>query len=204
MLRELATILLDALAPPRASERLVRSLDAATLLALETNDGLPYHDPRAMALVWEIKYYANARALTLAGELLYERVLDAAAEEVGRPLLLPVPMHPARRRERGHNSTELLCGAVLRTLRAHGAPAGVDYDAGALARVRNVPQQQGLARHKRLANMNGCMQAEARVRGRACVVVDDVTTTGATFAEARRALVAAGARSIHCIALAQS
>ena len=40
--------------------------------------------------------------------------------------------------------------------------------------------------------------------GRVCVIVDDVTTTGATFEECKRALKAAGARTVHCVALARS
>ena len=42
------------------------------------------------------------------------------------------------------------------------------------------------------------------VEGRVCIVVDDVTTTGATFEEAKRALTTAGARAVYCIALARS
>jgi len=194
--------LLDLVIPPRRTQLLLRSVSLAQLRELEHEDGLPYHEPRVTALVWELKYYGDARAAALGGALLGERLLAAAAEEVGRPLLIPVPMHPARRRERGHNHSELLSQAALKALRANAAQ--IEYAPEALKRVRLTPTQQGLHRARRLQNAHGTMEAHEKVEGRACIVVDDVTTTGATFKEAERALRERGARSIQTIALARS
>lgn len=193
------TVLLDVVVPPRKTERLLRSFTPEDALALMAAHGLPYHDPRVTALVWELKYYANPLAAARAAELLAPRVVELAAEELGRPLLVPVPMHRARRRERGHNQTEVLCRALLPHL-----GAAFEYAPQALARIRATPHQQGLERAKRLKNVQGSMQANTLVAGRVCVVVDDVTTTGATLTEAKRALHDAGARAVHTVALAYS
>ena len=196
MVRAIFGALLDIFIPPRRSERLLKNVALEELFALQTEKGLPYHDPRVTALVWELKYYANARAAALAGELLAPQVVELAAEEVGTPLLVPVPMHPARLKERGHNQTELLCKAVL-------AHVPLKYAPNALARVVDTSKQQGLERHRRLQNVKNSMQAEG-VEGRVCIVLDDVTTTGATLAEAERALKKAGAGVVHTLALAYS
>lgn len=193
--------LLDLLIPPRATERLVRALSLSELQSLQTEDGLPYHDARVTALVWEIKYHANRRALRFAAGLLAEELVSIAAEELGEPLLIPIPMHPVRLRERGWNQTELLCEAALKHL-----PNSFEYALTLLVRTKNTPLQQGLPKQKRLKNVAGSMEVvdPERTRERVCIVVDDVTTTGATFAEATRVLKKSGALRVHCIALARS
>jgi predicted amidophosphoribosyltransferase len=167
----------------------------------------------------------------LAGEFLAEELLALASEELGRPLLLPIPMHGSRLSERGHNHTELLCQAALAHLEAPADSSGkivwpamgptqdgrpedfftglsakaFDYTPRAISRIRMTTEQQKLSREARLNNLKNSMQADPKaVAGRVCVVVDDVTTTGATFAEATRALKAAGALRVHCVTLAQS
>ncbi|MBI2004922.1 hypothetical protein HYS79_02040 [Patescibacteria group bacterium] len=195
--------LLDWFLPPRGSDLMVRSLTGERLAAKALYDGtLPYHDEEVKALVWELKYHGNPLAAALAGEHLAEILLAAAADELGTPLLLPVPMHRARRRKRGHNQTELLCESSL----FHLGEGVFCYRKDLLARARDTQEQQGLQKHIRLHNVKNSMvvTSAAQVAGRVCVVVDDVATTGATFAEARRALTAAGARKVVCIALARS
>lgn len=192
--------LFDLVLPPRRTELLLRSVTADYLHELSGGGALPYHDPRITALVWELKYYGSRQARHLAGTYLSELVLGLATEELGTPLLVPVPMHYARRRERGHNQTELLCQTAAAIL-----DKTVVYTPRALVRLVHTPHQQGLPRHIRLKNVANSMQADERqVRGRACIVVDDVTTTGATLEEAKRALLFGGARVVHCIALARS
>ncbi|MDE1924831.1 MAG: ComF family protein [Patescibacteria group bacterium] len=229
-LNMLMSFLFDMVALPRPTERVVRQLTIERLRALALRNlqgegGLPYHAREARALVWELKYHASARAASLAGEFLSERLLGEAADSIGRPLLIPVPMHPARRRERGYNQTELLCEAALKALQGSGktviqnslgiaedflhdsfAGAIFDYAPDILERIKNTTPQQGLLKYKRLRNVKNSMRVKdpARVVGRVCVVVDDVSTTGATLLESARALRRAGASSVVGIALAHS
>src|SRR5262249_6102575 len=62
MWRDLVRSMVDVVVPARETEKIVRELTLEDLLNLQTEDGLPYHDPAVRALVWEIKYYANRRA----------------------------------------------------------------------------------------------------------------------------------------------
>lgn len=194
--------LLDFILPPRKTEALLDTLTIEDLRKLRTAEGLPYRAPEVAALVWELKYYGSARAAALAGEFLAEELLAIASEELGRPLLIPIPMHYDRLSERGHNQTELLCEAAMQ----HLAEA-YEYVPDALVRPKLTPEQQKLDRIQRLSNVKHSMEPGPdayKIKGRVSVVVDDVATTGATCAEAMRALRAAGARRVHCVALAQS
>ncbi len=202
MLRSLFYSIINAVIPMRTHEARVANLTQDDLESVRHADGLPYHDPRITALVWELKYKASWRALSLAGTFLGEELLAIAAEELGKPLLVPVPMHTERKRERGYNQTELLCKAALAAV---GADA-FEYAPQVLVRVRHTAPQQTLARAKRLNNVKNSMHAidAQKIKGRVCVVVDDVATTGATLAEAARALKSAGARKVYTLALARS
>lgn len=202
--RSYAGILLDNILPPRASQKALRTLTREDLLDLHPTrlGALPYHDPSVRALIWEIKYYANPRALSLCGPLLAERILGVASESLGTPLLIPIPMHAKRKKERGHNQTELLCAAAL-----HANPTlPIEYAPSLVVRTKETKPQQGLPEHERKHNVRLTMRvlAPEKVRDRVCIVVDDVSTTGATGAEALRALQEAGAREVHILPLAQS
>jgi predicted amidophosphoribosyltransferase len=126
---------------------------------------------------------------------------DAWAGLVGRAggvdLLVPVPAHPVRVRERGYDVTEAWAG-VLAAL--EGLPR-----ARALGRVRATPPQAGADRSRRLANVRGAFApgAEASaVAGRRVALVDDVVTTGATVRAAASVLESLEARSIEVWAFA--
>jgi len=203
--------LLNQLIPQRRHERIVAelSVEELSMLAYQHQNGmyggangvhtlLPYRHPEVAALVQELKYHRNPRALALAAQVLTDELLGISSEALSPPLLVPIPMHSTRSKERGYNQTALLCEAVLQML-----GTSVIYEPNALTRIRHTPPQQTLTRAKRLTNVRHSMRADPTlVRGRTVIVLDDVTTTGATLAEARRALLKAGAAQIHCIALA--
>lgn len=110
--------------------------------------------------------------------------------------LVPVPLHAARRRERGYNQSE----ALARLLEAWGGcPVRTDL----LRRVRATGTQTRLAGKRRGRNLDGAFDAlPARTRGLHVLLVDDVCTTGSTLSHCREALLAAGAVRVDALVIA--
>ncbi len=197
----------DALFPPRKSELLLRhtpdiSFDRLVRLIVreDVEALLPYGDPRTMALIWELKYYGSMKAALIGGRALASHIEGLLAEEMlERPVLVAVPLHATRLKERGYNQAERLAHAcAVRLGRA------VSYAPEALLRVRKTERQTDLPRRKRLANVRGAFEVARRsaVVGRTCILIDDVLTTGSTLSEAADVLRKAGARQVFPIALA--
>jgi predicted amidophosphoribosyltransferase len=140
--------------------------------------------------------------LSLAGPLgdALARAAAAAVEagtrsHLSRPAvhLVPVPSRPVAVRARGHDSTLRLARRAAATMRR----AGVDVEVLPVLRIiRGLADQAGLDAVERAANLDGGLAVPAHlsrlVRGRHVLVVDDVITTGASIAEAARALRIAG------------
>ncbi|MER7753090.1 phosphoribosyltransferase family protein [Kitasatospora sp. NPDC097643] len=154
----------------------------------------PYTDPVRQLLL----AHKERGALRLAGplgEALGRAVRSALGPRAGAAPLLLVPMPSARSavRARGHDPTLRLAGAAARSLRR----AGLDARATALLRhTRPVADQAGLGAAERHRNLHGALTVLPRARGglagRQPVLVDDLVTTGASLAEAARALATAG------------
>ena len=125
-------------------------------------------------------------------------IRESAARVPGPPpsLIVPVPLHPRRLRERGFNPSARLARALARDRR-------IRVDPVALERVRDTPSQTGLSRKERQRNVRGAFRARGRVP-RDVWLVDDVVTTGSTLAEAARALRRSGARRIVCVCVART
>jgi ComF family protein len=114
------------------------------------------------------------------------------------PLIVPVPLHASRLRERGYNQAELIARRVA-------VITAMPICATALSRIRPTGQQvKTSGRSERRENMRGAFVVTdgVAVVDRDIVLVDDVTTTGATLEDCARALKEAGASSVSAITLA--
>jgi ComF family protein len=116
-------------------------------------------------------------------------------------LVVPVPLHPRRLRERGFNQAHLIAAEAMR---AGLFPAWTMLAPAALARVRETPPQTKLSRARRLRNLRGVFRGKPEaVRGKTVLLVDDVMTTGATLEGCALALLRAGARSVDGLVVAR-
>jgi len=152
-------------------------------------------------LIRQLKYhgvYANARVL---GVLLAQAVSKRAAP-LPR-LLVPVPLHAARLRERGFNQAVALARYAGRMLKVPIAP-------GVVRRARDTPSQTSLSVDERHRNVRGAFAVSgARALRRLSAaghvaIVDDVITTGSTVAELKRVLLAAGVGRVDVWAVASA
>ena len=113
--------------------------------------------------------------------------------------VVPVPLDPERKRQRGYNQAELLASAVAREL---GLPM---LAARSLRRVRPTTTQTGLSRTQRRENVKDAFVADkSLVAGRIILLVDDVMTTGATLDSCARALCTAAAREVLALTVART
>ncbi len=125
----------------------------------------------------------------------------ALDDRPGPDLLIPVPLHPRRLRERGFNQAHVIAAEALR---AGILAPRTRLDPAALGRARETPPQTRLSRAERLVNLRGAFEARHdRVKGRTVLLVDDVMTTGATLEACARALIRAGARRVDAVAVAR-
>lgn len=148
------------------------------------------------AAVHALKYRGERRLAAPLGAAMAERWRRAGR---GGELLVPVPVHPARRRERGFDQAEDLA-------RACAARLGLQM-AVVLERRLRTQAQHALGRAERTLNVSEAFGLRARgaetVAGRWVILIDDVSTTGATLSGCARALHDGGALAVSGLTLAR-
>lgn len=155
-------------------------------------------------LILYLKFHHRPRWGRRLGELLAS--LWPAIETAEIELVVPVPLHPSRERERGYNQAEVLALGLRRGLRRMGLGTIPRVEARVLVRKRPTLSQSGLHQGARQENVRGAFAVRLpdAIRGRSVLLVDDVMTTGATVSACALALKRAGARKVLTLTLARA
>lgn len=165
---------------------------------LSTSLSVWRYSPEVQEVIHLFKYrgydcLAHPLGLALGG------AIHAAGALAAADVLVPVPLHPARKRERGYNQSELLA-------RTASNICGIRVEAELLRRTRYTTPQAKLGAAERARNVAGAfaMTAPEKVRGKEVMLVDDVFTTGATANECARVLLQTGARRVGLATVARA
>ncbi len=158
---------------------------------------LLYEEPVGQ-LVQDFKF---RRATWLCEDLtdLLEGAVRAKLAFAEIDVVVPVPLHPNRLRERGYNQSALLAQALAQRLSRR-------FDDASLVRPLDTEHQARLSGEARQNNLRNAFAVArpAWVRGRTVLLVDDVMTTGATLSQCAAPLMKAGAARVWCATLARA
>ncbi len=114
-------------------------------------------------------------------------------------VVIPVPLHPKRKKKRGFNQAQVIAAGLARI-------KGIRLEEGVLVKIKNVLPQTFLETEEREKNVSGAFRVvdKGKIKGKTVILVDDVYTTGSTIKECSMVLKEAGAREVRALTLAQA
>lgn len=144
-------------------------------------------------LIHLLKYEQVRPAAAVLGRMLHQAMANLNIPEETTAVMIPVPLHAKKARQRGFNQAELIARAALKL-----SGKGMLLCPRPIERLRETKSQIGLTSHQRRENMRGAFAVTKphEVYGREIVLVDDVYTTGTTVSECARVLKRAGASNV--------
>ena len=141
-----------------------------------------------------LKYHNHQAVASVLAKLLagaYQRYALAVS------LIIPVPLHKSRLKERGYNQSELLA-------RQLGYLLDLQVNSAVLQRTRKTEAQVTLSRAERQDNVADAFECNNLLPGQQVLLIDDVCTTGSTLDACAKALKASGATSVWGLTLARA
>ncbi len=159
-----------------------------------------YRHPPIKKAVWLLKYKGKRPLAKVFAEVMYGRILEELSditvmENFRNPIIIPIPLSNKRYRERGFNQSELICKELIKI------DNNVNYklENNILIKINDTKHQAHIEnRSLRLKNIVGSFTIKNTnlIKSKNIILIDDVTTTGATLNEARKILKENGARKV--------
>ena len=128
---------------------------------------------------------------------LFGKVLSKKAQLTEIDLIIPMPMHPTRLKERGFNQSL----EIAKVIAKHHPEK---LNSATVQRQKYTPPQASLPLKERVKNIKGVFAANADLTGKRIAIVDDVMTTGASLNELAKTLKKAGAAHVECWVVART
>jgi competence protein ComFC len=154
-----------------------------------------YNDVLAQKAIWLLKYRGLRQIAKPLAELINTRCLKIVEHRVFNTLFIPIPLSAKRFRERGYNQSELIAKFLSDNVAVN-----------VLYKIRETDSQVSLKdKEKRLNNLLGSfgIKNPELITGKNIILIDDVSTTGATIREAKKVLLSAGAKSVSALVVAR-
>jgi ComF family protein len=158
--------------------------------------GISLYDYGSMAdSIFRFKYLGRQEYAIFYGREL-QQSYGAWLQGIRPDALVPVPIHPSRRRERGYNQAELIAKAL-------SAQSGIPVDLRLISRTKKTLPQKNLTRAERQNNLKRAFKINRNdVKLNVIVIIDDIYTTGSTIDAMAEVLLQAGVGKIYCMTLA--
>jgi ComF family protein len=143
--------------------------------------------PPVDRMLQQLKFQRKLNYAKLLGQRM---ALDIVARQLAKPdVIVPVPLHEQRMRQRGYNQALELARPIARQLIT-------PLEINACHRPKATQEQTGLAARQRRANVKQAFKVDDKIKHLHVAIVDDVMTTGSTVTELSKQLLQAGARRV--------
>lgn len=160
-----------------------------------------YEQELVQKMIVNAKYKGQKDLLKILSSLVadFARETDLFSYLGKDIVLLPLPLHPRRLRERGYNQSFLLAKGISDCF-------SLPLDVGLLKRRRYTKHQTDLSQEKRKENLRGAFSINKKIKilPRRVLLVDDVVTTGASLNEAAKVLKQAGVEKVYALVIAKN
>lgn len=164
------------------------------------------YDGPLRAAIHALKYDRIQPSARRLGTMLAAAIAELAPEAPAEMLVVPVPLHRGKRKQRGFNQARSLARHAISELSKSHPAWHLQLAPATLMRLRATESQAGLTPRQRRLNVRGAFNVPDRsaVEGRHVLLVDDILTTGATARAAAQSLMKAGAASVFVATLARA
>jgi ComF family protein len=164
------------------------------------------YDGRLRDAIHALKYERLRPAAKQLGAMLAQAIAQLQPDAPAELLVVPVPLHKTKHKQRGFNQARALALAAIEALNHSHPEWKLSLASSTLMRLRATETQAGLTPTQRRKNVRGAFKVSdpAAVQGRHVLLVDDILTTGATARAAAQSLIKAGAASVYVATLARA